>query len=192
MNSRVASILLVPITALFLGLIGEGVAFGRCGYCGLCPFPVAFASKYSICPGEVVELGVGGDAPCIWSPLEGLSDPGSCSPSAQPSQTTTYFVESTDPFRCIRWTSGVTVTVQHPTAPIIQAPASVSAGEAHVTASATPGGASYRWEIANGTIQQGQGDYVVVFSVASRPGRDRRLQRRQARGRRGRRGMPDR
>ncbi len=63
----------------------------------------------------------------------------------------------------------MTVTVQQPPAPDLQAPHSVSPGETGLTASATPYGTDYQWEIVNGTITDGQGQNVVRFSAARRP-----------------------
>jgi len=64
----------------------------------------------SICVGSSVVLGASGGVTYSWSPVTGLSDPNSATPTASPSATTTYTVTATDANGC-SGSDQVTVTL---------------------------------------------------------------------------------
>jgi len=79
------------------------------------PLVVAAAGADSeICAGEAVTLAGSGGAACSWSPSTGLSDPSSCTPTASPTQTTTYSLTVTQDGCASANVAQTTVTVSKP------------------------------------------------------------------------------
>ncbi|HOT16726.1 MAG TPA: hypothetical protein PLB07_03640, partial [Bacteroidales bacterium] len=112
------------------------------------------------CPTSVAHLDViaGGGEPgytYLWSPVAGLSDPNSKTPTAKPSATTTYTVTVTDANGC-QTTASVVVNV----APVLNVTVSADdynigtcpASDAQLTATASGGepGYTYLWSPATG------------------------------------------
>lgn len=78
------------------------------------PIPSVDASNdTTICQDDFANLSATGALNYVWTPTSNLSDPNSASPTANPQNTTTYFVTGTDAIGCGD-TSSVTVTVSLP------------------------------------------------------------------------------
>jgi hypothetical protein len=67
-----------------------------------------------ICAGGAVTLAGSGGSACSWSPSTGLSDPSSCTPTASPTQTTTYSLTVTQDGCASSNMAQTTVTVSKP------------------------------------------------------------------------------
>ncbi len=64
----------------------------------------------TLCPGQSIQLRAGGGVRYQWSPVEGLDNPQSATPTAKPAQTTTYSVQITDANGCTK-TLNTTVSI---------------------------------------------------------------------------------
>lgn len=142
-------------------------------FAGTCASPPTAAASGSatICQGMTTPLTGSGGVSCSWSPATGLSDPGSCAPSASPSVTTTYTLTVKDGADCPSVNSPtVTVTVSGvaPSA-VVTAPASAAPNETGLVASVPDAGfgATYAWTITNGTPVSGQNARVFTFTAGS-------------------------
>jgi hypothetical protein len=79
------------------------------------PKPVATAAPDGICYGASTQLQASGGAFYSWTPTRTLSDPGSASPTARPSNTTLYILEARDNYGCnFKRYDSVLVTVRPP------------------------------------------------------------------------------
>ena len=78
------------------------------------PTPTALASgSATICSGGSTTLSGSGGGSCQWSPASGLSNPNSCTPTANPTQTTTYSLTVTSAGGCPSTNAAsATVTVE--------------------------------------------------------------------------------
>ncbi len=131
--------------------------------------PTASASgNASICTGGSTPLIGSGGVSCLWVPAGGLSDSGSCTPSASPLATTIYTLTVTAANGCLS-TNNPTVTVivnTTPSLPVITAPLSLPIGASGASASVPSNpGSSYTWTLIGGTITAGQGTRQIVFDA---------------------------
>jgi PKD repeat protein len=133
--------------------------------------PVAVAAgSATVCTGGSASLSGSGGTSCSWSPATGLSNAGSCSPTAAPGTTTTYTLTVIGSNGCTstnRPTATVTV-LKTPGRPTINAPTAAAPGQTGLIASVanTPGN-SYAWTIGNGTITAGNGTSAIIFTAGS-------------------------
>jgi len=169
---------LAALISVGYGLEGTPVAQG----CN-CPFPFpsiclgsATADPPTICAGQSVRLVTGAAIGlCLWSPSESVTDPLACMTTAQPSQTTQYFVIYVEAFGGCAVTREATVVVLPPSpTPTITAPASAVPGQVGLKASVVLHEGryfqnTYEWTIFNGEITSGQGTNAITFSAAQRP-----------------------
>src|SRR6185369_1789995 len=91
----------------------------------------------ALCTGDSADLDGSGGVSCSWLPVTGLSDPFSCTPTAQPPSTTVYALTVTGANGCASTNvANVTVTVNvTPAMPVITAPISVPVGASGAAAS---------------------------------------------------------
>ncbi len=133
--------------------------------------PTAAASGGgTVCSGESAGLIGSGGVSCAWLPVTGLSDPASCTPTANPASTTTYSLTVMGANGCASTnTSTATVTVNvTPGLPVITAPISVPVGASGASASAVNHpGSTWTWTLSGGVITAGQGSRQIVFDAAT-------------------------
>ncbi len=116
------------------------------------PLTVDAGTDQAICPGEsaVLDAEIRGGAPdyeFTWDPVTGLDDPTSLTPTATPSETTTYTLRATDATDCSQ-TASVTITINE--LPTAQAgdDAELCVGQSRLIGGPATGGAggyTYAW-----------------------------------------------
>jgi ELWxxDGT repeat protein len=117
-------------------------------------FPVAVAGgSATTCALQPVPLTGSGGVTCSWLPADGLSDPGSCTPTAAPTVTTTYRLIVANAAGCASTNAAdVTVTVQ-PTADVtVSVNDSGTFGGNSTATVAYSAGATYQWTATNAQI----------------------------------------
>ena len=133
--------------------------------------PTALAGGgVTLCSGDSVQLDGSGGVACSWTPVTGLDDAQSCTPTASPTTSTTYNLTVTAANGCLSTNSAsTTVTVnQTPALPVITAPISVPVGASGASASVPNQiGATWTWTLTGGVITAGQGSRQIVFDAAS-------------------------
>ena len=134
------------------------------------PRPTAVAGgSAAICAGGSTPLSGSGGATCAWAPAAGLSDAGSCSPSASPAATTTYVLTVTDASGCVSNNApAVTVTVNAiPPAPTAGNDGPVCVGGTLQLTASTVAGATYAWTGPNGFASALQNPTIVNVPPAA-------------------------
>lgn len=113
-------------------------------------------SAPSICYGQSVDLTVNSSVPltnCTWNPTTGLNPPNSCNPTANPTTTTTYFVQGQSGAGCSNTTS-VTVTVNPLPLVSVSSDApnnTICSGQCtQLSATSTPADTGWLWAPGNG------------------------------------------
>jgi len=134
--------------------------------------PTAVASgDATLCTGDTADLDGSGGVSCSWLPVTGLSNPFSCTPTANPPSTTVYALTVTGANGCASTNvANVTVTVNvTPAMPVITAPISVPVGASGAAASVVNHpGSTWTWTLGGGgVITAGQGSRQIVFDAAS-------------------------
>jgi parallel beta-helix repeat protein len=131
--------------------------------------PTASATGIAdICSGDSTEISGSGGLTCSWTPITGLDNPGSCTPTATPASTTTYALTVMATNGCAS-TNNATVTVTvtpTPTAPVITAPVSLPVGASGASASVPlHSGSIYNWTLTGGAITGGQTTRQIAFDA---------------------------
>jgi serine protease AprX len=136
------------------------------------PIPTAAASgtNTTFCAGSgPASLTGSGGTSCSWSPATGLSNAASCTPTANPASTTTYTLTVMAAGCASTNNPTVTVTVNLLPTASITAPSGVHAYSIGNTASAADAGAgaTYAWNITNGSITAGAGTRNITFTAGT-------------------------
>ncbi len=126
------------------------------------PLPVVDAGLDSmICANGSLVLQGSGAATYIWSPLVGLSDPQSATPTASPLEPTTYFVTGTDVNGCVN-SDSVNITIFGVTA----GPDSVICLNDSVQAFVS-GGSTFSWSPSEGVSDTASASPFLIPSVGT-------------------------
>lgn len=122
---------------------------------------------YTICAGDIVQLGVTGGDSYTWTPTTGLDNPGISNPKAAPSVTIKYTVEIFFNKNCSRKDTVLVIVNPKPN-PDITGSDSVCSAQTFFYKVATFPGGTYVWTVNGGNILTGQGteDIGVLWSSA--------------------------
>ena len=114
---------------------------------------VTVADSFVICQGTGIQLEASGNGNPVWTPASGLDDPNSFTPTASPSQTTTYTITVSNEFVCTATDTVRVEVIDPPTADFsISNPTCLDGKvEINFTGSASPNALLF-WELDGGSL----------------------------------------